>query len=51
MAVGADEAAAAVAERHLGWDPARATRELTAYRTHLVRFQPRVLRKEEREVL
>jgi glycerol-3-phosphate dehydrogenase len=49
MAVGADEAAAAVAERHLGWDAARATRELTAYRTHLARFQPRALRNEERE--
>lgn len=43
MAVGADEAAAAIARRHLGWDGDRAAREVAAYRAHLARFLPRSL--------
>jgi glycerol-3-phosphate dehydrogenase len=44
MAIGADRSAAQVAVRHLGWDRARAEREVDAYRAHLERFQPRALR-------
>ncbi|MGH2532188.1 MAG: glycerol-3-phosphate dehydrogenase [Thermomicrobiales bacterium] len=43
MAVGADEAAAALAQRHLGWDAAQAAREVAAYRAHLARFKPKSL--------
>jgi glycerol-3-phosphate dehydrogenase len=43
MAVGADRAAAGVAQRHLGWDAARAEREVADYRSFLERFRPRVL--------
>ncbi|MGH2561388.1 MAG: glycerol-3-phosphate dehydrogenase [Thermomicrobiales bacterium] len=41
MAVGADEAAAALAQRHLGWDADRAAREVAAYRAYLARFKPK----------
>ncbi len=40
LGVGADRAAAAVAERHLGWSEARAHAEVDAYRAHLDRFHP-----------
>jgi glycerol-3-phosphate dehydrogenase len=42
MAVGADEAAAAIAARHLGWDQARCSREVAEYRASLSRFRPRI---------
>jgi len=41
--VGADEAAAAVAQRTLGWDDARAEREVAAYRRYVERLRPRSL--------
>jgi glycerol-3-phosphate dehydrogenase len=43
MGVGADRAAATVAQRHLGWDEARAEREIAEYRTYLERFRPQAL--------
>lgn len=39
LGLGADEAAAAIAKRHLGWSESRAATELTAYRRHIERFQ------------
>ncbi len=45
MGIGADVAAAAVAKRHLGWDQARADREVDAYRAALSRFRPRALQE------
>jgi glycerol-3-phosphate dehydrogenase len=39
--VGADEVAAAIAKRHLGWDEARARDEVHRYRKYLERFVPR----------
>jgi glycerol-3-phosphate dehydrogenase len=39
--VGADEVAAAIAKRHLGWDEARARDEVHRYRRYLERFVPR----------
>ena len=44
VGIGADEAAAAIGRQHLGWDEARARRELDAYRAHVARFRPRALR-------
>ncbi len=41
MAIGADEAAAAIAARHLGWDATRCATEVAAYRASLGRFRPR----------
>jgi glycerol-3-phosphate dehydrogenase len=38
--VGADEVAAAIAQRHLGWDEARAHDEVLQYRAYLERFVP-----------
>ena len=43
VGVGADEAAAAVARRHLGWDDARAVAEVAAYRVFVTRYRPRAL--------
>ena len=43
VGVGADEAAARIACEHLGWDDARASRELSAYREYVTRFTPRAL--------
>lgn len=42
MAIGADEAAAAIAAQHLGWDQARCVQEVAAYRASLSRFRPRI---------
>ena len=39
--VGADEAVAAIARRHLGWGEARARDEVRRYREYLERFVPR----------
>jgi glycerol-3-phosphate dehydrogenase len=39
--LGADEAAAHLARKYLGWSEARAARELAAYRASLTRFHPR----------
>lgn len=39
--VGVAEAAARVAQKFLGWDAARAAREVAAYREHVARFHPR----------
>jgi glycerol-3-phosphate dehydrogenase len=41
--VGPDAAAAAVAQRHLGWDDEHARREVAAYRAYIARFRPRSL--------
>jgi glycerol-3-phosphate dehydrogenase len=38
--VGADAVAAAIAQRHLGWDEARANDEVLQYRAYLERFVP-----------
>lgn len=43
MGVGADFAAATVAQTHLGWSAEKATREVAEYRSSLERFRPRVL--------
>ena len=43
VGVGADQAAVRVAERHLGWDRERASREVASYRAHILRFLPRSL--------
>ena len=43
MGIGADRAAAAIARRHLGWDDARAEREVAEYRVYLERFRPKAL--------
>jgi glycerol-3-phosphate dehydrogenase len=42
--IGADEAAARVARKYLGWSEERAARELDAYRAYVRRFHPRALR-------
>ncbi|MEA2523349.1 MAG: glycerol-3-phosphate dehydrogenase [Thermomicrobiales bacterium] len=47
MGVGADQSAAIVARRHLGWDTERTEREVTTYRAFLERFRPRVLAGEK----
>jgi glycerol-3-phosphate dehydrogenase len=41
--VGADEAAARIACKHLGWDDERARREVSEYRRYIERFHPRSL--------
>jgi glycerol-3-phosphate dehydrogenase len=43
MGIGADRAAAAIGRNYLGWDDARAEREVADYRTFLERFRPRAL--------
>ncbi len=43
MAIGADRAAAAIAQRHLGWETGRPEREVAEYRRFLERFRPRAL--------
>ena len=40
VGLGADEAAAAIARRHLGWDEQRADHELASYRTWVQCFHP-----------
>jgi glycerol-3-phosphate dehydrogenase len=45
MAIGTDLNAAEIAQRHLGWDQARADREVDAYRAYLERFRPLALRE------
>jgi glycerol-3-phosphate dehydrogenase len=47
MGIGADRAAAAIARTHLGWDDAKAEREVAEYRTFLERFRPRALSRQE----
>ncbi len=41
--IGADEAAAVIARRYLGWSEARAGREVASYRDYVARFRPRAL--------
>ena len=41
--VGADERAADIGRRHLGWNQDRARREVAAYRDYIGRFHPRAL--------
>jgi glycerol-3-phosphate dehydrogenase len=43
VGIGADLAAAEIARRHLGWDAARADREIAEYRQYVQRFHPRIL--------
>lgn len=45
MGIGADVAAAAVAQRHLGWSSERAKHEVATYRASLERFDPQILRQ------
>ena len=44
VAIGADEAAAEVARRHLAWDEERARAEVERYRRSIGRYRPRDLR-------
>ena len=44
VAIGADEAAAEVARRHLAWDEERAREEVERYRRAIGRYRPRDLR-------
>ena len=41
--IGADEAAARIAQKHLGWTEERATREVEDYREYIKRFYPRIM--------
>jgi glycerol-3-phosphate dehydrogenase len=41
--LGADEAAAEIGRRHLGWDRVRAEKEVAAYRAYIRRFHPRAV--------
>ena len=43
VGLGADAAAAGIAQRYLGWDVARAEREVAAYRAYVARFTPRAM--------
>jgi glycerol-3-phosphate dehydrogenase len=43
VAIGADEAAAEVARRHLAWDEDRAREEVERYRRYIRRYRPRDL--------
>ena len=45
VGIGADVAAAQIAERHLGWDAERAAREVAAYRAFVHRYAPRPLQR------
>jgi len=38
--VGADEAAARIAQKYLGWDETRAARQVAEYRDYIRRFHP-----------
>jgi glycerol-3-phosphate dehydrogenase len=44
--VGADEAAAMIARKYLGWSHNRAAEEIAAYRKYIERFHPRKLVRE-----
>lgn len=50
MGVGADRAAATIGRKHLGWDEARAEREVADYRSFLERFRPRALARDRAAV-
>jgi hypothetical protein len=43
--LGADRAAAEVAQRHRGWDEDRAGAEVAAFRSYIERYRPRALRE------
>jgi glycerol-3-phosphate dehydrogenase len=43
VGLGADEAAAVIARKYLGWPESRAAREVAAYRQYIERFHPREL--------
>jgi glycerol-3-phosphate dehydrogenase len=43
VGIGADESAAAIAVRHLGWSPAQAATEVARYRAYVLRYRPRIL--------
>jgi glycerol-3-phosphate dehydrogenase len=45
--IGADETAAAIARKHLGWSDTRVEEELADYRSYVKRFRPRSLRNRE----
>ena len=49
--IGADEAAAQLAQKHLGWSEARAASEVAAYRAYLTRFHPRALTAESQKMM
>jgi glycerol-3-phosphate dehydrogenase len=44
LGIGADETAAEIAKRHLGWSETRVQEEVAAYRSYVKRFQPQSLR-------
>jgi glycerol-3-phosphate dehydrogenase len=43
VGIGADEAAAAIAARHLGWSHDKVATELASYRRYVLRYRPRML--------
>jgi len=47
VGLGADDAAAKIAQKYLGWDEQRAAREVAAYRKYIERFHPRALERVE----
>ena len=51
VGIGADERAADVAVRHLGWDAARAAEEVAAYRVFVERYNPQSLRQAPAQVV
>lgn len=48
VGIGADETAAAIAQKYLGWSETRVQEELAAYRRYVKRFQPHSIRNRER---
>ncbi|MCA1603601.1 MAG: hypothetical protein LC776_18835 [Acidobacteria bacterium] len=48
VGIGADEAAAAIAQKYLGWSETRVQEEVAAYRGYLKRFHPRILSRSRR---
>ncbi len=43
VGIGADETAAAIAQKYLGWSETRVHEELATYRRYVKRFHPRIL--------
>ncbi|MFN2510653.1 MAG: glycerol-3-phosphate dehydrogenase [Pyrinomonadaceae bacterium] len=46
--IGADETAAAIAKKHLGWSEVRVQEEVAGYRSYVERFRPRSMRNRMR---
>jgi glycerol-3-phosphate dehydrogenase len=47
IGIGADETAAAIARKYLGWSESRVQEEIIAYRSYVKRFQPHPLRTRQ----